>query len=82
METGDKDLKIAKAFCCRGIFNLFSPMMSKLPLPDCEETVLHLRPAGKEVVENTGLLLNRISIQDLMNPRIPLIGNNYPILRR
>ena len=20
METGDKDLKIAKAFCCRGIF--------------------------------------------------------------
>jgi hypothetical protein len=56
--------------------------MSKLPLPDYDDTALQLKPAGKEVVENTGLLLSRILIQDLVNRRIPLIGNNHPILRR
>jgi hypothetical protein len=81
-ETGDKDLKIAKAFCFGGIFEFIFIDDVKTAVSACEDTALHLKPAGKEVVENTGLLLNWISNQDLMNRRIPLIGNNHPILRR
>jgi hypothetical protein len=42
-------------------------MVSKLALPDCQDAALHLNPAEKEVVGNTGFLLDWILNQDQMN---------------
>jgi hypothetical protein len=61
METREKNLKRAKAFKFRGFVNFIFSHDVKTAFAELQDVALHLNSAGKEVVENTGLLLNRIS---------------------
>jgi|GEM_PF-5553169 len=54
-----RSLRKRRHFASDEFLNLVSPMMFKLQMPAWVDTTLHLNPAEKEVMENSGLLLNK-----------------------
>ena len=67
IETGEKNLKMAKAIGFTVFLDFMFSHDVKTAFAGLPNTALHLNPAGKEVMEYTGHLLDRILNQNLMN---------------